>query len=935
LAAAVADHNLLVGVLALQLNFVARDELIEAACVASRGGKNEPLIDVLRQRGVLNPDECDLLAKLVERHLARHNNDPQQSLTNCDNGESVRELLTALGGTPGSSAETIAISAPRGDPPKLSAADPFLTSPINGGHANREDTVPLAAHGQGTLDATVPLQVADLDDVESDKAAGPLSTPAVQRFRIIRAFQRGGLGQVSLARDEELNREVALKEILPKHADDAEARQRFLVEAEITGSLEHPGVVPVYGLGQYADGRPFYAMRLIRGDNLQTAIEEYHSQPTAPDRELRFRQLLGRFVDVCNAVEYAHNRCVVHRDLKPSNVMLGKYGETLVVDWGLAKAIGHRAAPCDSVELPVRPVSAESSTATLMGSVVGTPAYMSPEQASGRVDLLTPAADIYSLGATLYHLLVGRAPFKSNDWDELLGSVQLGRFEPPRAVLHDVPKPLEAICLKAMARRPSDRYASARGLADDVERYLADEPVAAYPDRLVGRIGRWMRRHRAAVVAAGGIITVVAASLAIGVVLLNAANQRAQDNFEMARKAISDYYITVSEETLLDQPGMQPLRDQLLRQALEYYKQFLATEQHDDELRDEMAQANFFVGSITESIKSPAEAIPYYQRAAEQNAQLVKQSPNDELRLAAQARTLNALGGAMQKLQQFDDARTYYQQAEAVRQDLVDEHPEHAEYARTLANTIMNLGTIEAISGDSKLALERWQHAQDLRTHHLAGGTEDVKLRADAGKGDFNLGLFHLNEGDVAKAEEHLTQAVASFEKVRELAPDDLQSQFRLTESYRTLGDLKADAGDVAGAQPFYNKAFELLTSLNLRNPQVGDYKASLGAMQTSLAELLLDDGQGAEALAAVEKAVEPLTELVEQYPEVLLHQRDLAVALRVRAEAHLAENNRQTAAADVARAVEMLKQLVASDPTDEDYREQLQNAEETLLRSR
>ncbi len=177
-------------------------------------------------------------------------------------------------------------------------------------------------------------------------AAPSVGAPSAEgrRFRILRPHAEGGLGKVSVAHDEELHREVALKEIQERHADDPESRTRFLVEAEITGGLEHPGIVPVYGLGQYADGRPFYAMRFIRGDSLKEAIEQFHKPEAkrlpAGERALALRKLLGRFLDVCNAIAYAHSRGVLHRDLKPGNIMLGKYGETLVVDWGLAKPVG-------------------------------------------------------------------------------------------------------------------------------------------------------------------------------------------------------------------------------------------------------------------------------------------------------------------------------------------------------------------------------------------------------------------------------------------------------------------------------------------------------------------------------------------------------------------------------------------------------------------
>ena len=206
-----------------------------------------------------------------------------------------------------------------------------------------------------------------------------------------------------------MHREVALKEIQEQHADNPHSRGRFVREAEITGGLEHPGIVPVYGLGQYDDGRPYYAMRFIQGDNFQEAIRRFHAADKPGrdpgERSLALRGLLRRFLDSCNAVAYAHSRGVLHRDVKPSNIMLGKYGETLVVDWGLAKPVGRPQADGEALEATLRPSSGSGTAATEMGAALGTPAYMSPEQAAGRLGLLGPASDIYSLGATLYVVL--------------------------------------------------------------------------------------------------------------------------------------------------------------------------------------------------------------------------------------------------------------------------------------------------------------------------------------------------------------------------------------------------------------------------------------------------------------------------------------------------------------------------------------------------
>jgi Flp pilus assembly protein TadD/tRNA A-37 threonylcarbamoyl transferase component Bud32 len=325
------------------------------------------------------------------------------------------------------------------------------------------------------------------------------------RYRPLRLHARGGLGEVYLARDEELSREVALKRMRRPHA--ADACHRFLREGEITGSLEHPGVVPVYGLTRDADGQPCYAMRFIRGQTLQEAIARFQEADEA-GRSLALRHLLGRFVAVCNTIAYAHSRGVVHRDLKPANIMLGDYGETLVVDWGLAKRLGHAGeaqSPDDGA--PGAPRDGRGD-GTAPGDVLGTPAFMSPEQATGRHDAVGPASDIYGLGATLYALLRGQPPFAGDSVAEVLRQVERGDFPPPRQLRRDTPRALEAICLKAMAREPAARYATALELAADLERWLADEPVRAYPEPVRLRLARWARRHRT-VLASAAVLAVI------------------------------------------------------------------------------------------------------------------------------------------------------------------------------------------------------------------------------------------------------------------------------------------------------------------------------------------------------------------------------------------------------------------------------------------
>ena len=352
-----------------------------------------------------------------------------------------------------------------------------------------------------------------------------------QRFRVLRPHAQGGLGAVFVALDAELHREVALKQILEQHADNPVSRQRFLLEAEVTGGLEHPGIVPVYGLGTYQDGRPYYAMRFIRGDSLKDAIAAFHADRELKDdpgrRSLELRQLLRRFLDVCNAIEYAHSRGVLHRDIKPANIVVGKHGETLVVDWGLAKPLGHVEAGSAAGERTLVPSSSSGTADTLQGSTLGTPAYMSPEQAAGNVENLGPRSDVYSLGATLYCLLTGQPPFHG-DVAEALRAVQKGDFQPPRQLDPSIDRGLEAVCLKAMSLEPDNRYPTPRALAEDIERWMADEPVSALRESFSQRARRWARKHRTAVAAAAGLLITSTLALAVGTVLITREWNEAQ-----------------------------------------------------------------------------------------------------------------------------------------------------------------------------------------------------------------------------------------------------------------------------------------------------------------------------------------------------------------------------------------------------------------------
>jgi tRNA A-37 threonylcarbamoyl transferase component Bud32 len=463
------DRNLLFGVVALQADLIDADRFAEA-CSAWAARKATPLADLLQERGWLTAEERSHVEFLLERKLRKQNGDVHASLA--------------------------------------AAADQRVRSLI------------AAADDLDVRRSIAELPQRDGPDLVSTLAYEPESR---ERYKLTRLHAKGGLGQVWLAVDSDLNRSVALKELRPERGTDARLAARFLEEAQVTGQLEHPGIVPVYELARRSGGgRPFYTMRFVRGRTLAEAARDYHHKRSAGEAApLDLSALLNAFVAVCNAVAYAHSRGVIHRDLKPQNVVLGDFGEVIVLDWGLAKLVGRpeEAAAFPSIALD----AAEGHAATMPGQVLGTPSYMAPEQAEGAT--VNRLSDVYGLGAILYEILTGRPPFEGTETRDLLRRVVVEAPARPRDVVPGTPRALEAVCLKALAKKPAGRYSAAAELADEVRHFLADEPVRAYREPTAARAGRWMRRHRTLVSGAAVLLLTALAATALGLVLLGQKNR--------------------------------------------------------------------------------------------------------------------------------------------------------------------------------------------------------------------------------------------------------------------------------------------------------------------------------------------------------------------------------------------------------------------------
>ncbi len=285
---------------------------------------------------------------------------------------------------------------------------------------------------------------------------------------------------------------------------------------------------------------------------------------------------------------------------------------------------------------------------------LGTPAYMSPEQARGDLEHLGPRSDVYSLGATLYCLLTGRPPVERDDVGAVLRAVQQGDFPPPRSLDPSVDRALEALCLKAMALRPEDRYGSARELAEDVERWAADQPVTAWPEPILRRARRWARRHKPLVACAAVLLAATVIALVAGTILLSRANSRtekqrqvAEANYRRARQAVDEYFTRVSESKLLDVPGLQPLRKELLEAALKYYQDFLRERGDDRAVRAESAAAYFRAADVTRLIGSHDEAMALYRSSFDLYEALVREHSREPRYQADQAIVCDRLGNLL------------------------------------------------------------------------------------------------------------------------------------------------------------------------------------------------------------------------------------------------------------------------------------------------
>jgi serine/threonine-protein kinase len=882
------SSDLLFGLLALQTGLINQAQLVAAFHTWTQA-RGRAMAEILAEQGNLSAPCVTLVEGLVVEHLRRHGDDPERSLAAIGVGRSTRKCLAQIGN------------------PELDGS--------------------LARAGSGFTEY-------DSDAERTATYSLGLANSDGQRFRVLRPHARGGLGAVFVALDTELHREVALKQILDAHADDPVSRKRFLLEAEVTGGLEHPGIVPVYGLGTYGDGRPYYAMRFIRGDSLKEAIERFHADEVrrmAPGlRSLELTKLLRRFLDVCNAIDYAHSRGVLHRDIKPANVILGHHGETLVVDWGLAKSIG-RSDP-GSGERTLVPSSASGSTETLPGSALGTPAYMSPEQAEGDLDRLGPRSDVYSLGATLYCLLTGKPP-QEGDVAEVLRAVQKGDFRPPRQIDTSIDRALEAVCLKAMSTKPGDRYATPKFLADEIERWLAGEPVSAWPEPWTARARRRLTRHRTLVAAGAAAVAVAMAGLAAVLVVQSHANQQlvasnsrlrdavvrekkarqqVQEEFTLALDAVENATRAASDNALLD-PALERFHRGNLEKALGFYKRLRASLEEraveDPKARGDLAMAYHRMAAISDRLGAHDEARNAFRRAIELREGLARDEPRDVQHRRDRADSYAKFGRSLCDTGRTTEGLGAYRRAIELWEQLTRDSP-GPDASVGLARTLYSLGFSHIHAQHRDEALKAFERALEIRERLTRDHPEVPQYRVDLAATLRIIGGRYHYSGRQAEALEAFRKAQAILEHQINADPADLDSRSSLAVIINNMGIDRMEHGQPDQALPLFRRNLAIHQDLIKADPTNPHFRQMLAHARANVGSAQLRSARFDEALQSCREALTLYEALALAYPGQPQFQDDLIWIHTLLAQARVATGRTPEAQAELREAERRLRQV-------------------------
>jgi len=747
---------------------------------------------------------------------------------------------------------------------------------------------------------------------------GPVSN--IGGYELLREIGRGGMGVVYEARQPGLNRSVALKTILPPHGE--RERARFRTEAEATAKLSHPSIVPVFEVGQEGDC-PYLVMEYVAGQRLDRRLADGVMSPAEGAELVRTLAL---------AVAYAHERGVIHRDLKPANILLQSQG---------AANCGGSAAAGRSVERTVPRITdfglaKTISDASLSQSTIafaGTPSYMAPEQcmADGRAG---PAADIYSLGTILYEAITGGPPFRGQSVLDIVELVRSQEPVPPSRLVAHVPRDLETICLKCLAKLPEHRYPSAAALAEDLERCLEDRPILARPVGPIERVVRWSRRNRPVASLTGGILvllvagSVIAAGLSIHAVRERdranenaarelASRELADRRFGQAEQAVAQYLDGIEEQDLLKEANFFELRKTLLLSAIPFYEEFVASRPGDVDLETRRARAYGRLGFIRRQTGDLEQSTSDFEKMRDALQRLRAGGHVVVVDLAA---AHHELGITLALRRRNPSAEREYRQALALKRALVEQSPAAFVHRHKLALLLRDLGSLQLTLNSPAAASTSFAEAVQILERLREEEPSVLRFRQDA-SGVHNYYGVSLEETDPVAAETQLRLAVALSKEVFTADPRRPNHRVALATAYQNLAWFLSKAGRHDKVCVEVEHCLTLRQQLAAEFPSVPSYQNWLAVAFKNLGVVRRVAKDFQNALEALDTSVTLLSRLAEDFPATPDHREELANALEERAVSFQQVGRAMASEQDLARALALRQKLAEADPLNASHR--------------
>jgi tetratricopeptide (TPR) repeat protein len=694
------------------------------------------------------------------------------------------------------------------------------------------------------------------------------------------------MGIVYEARQISLDRRVALKVLPFAAALDPRQLQRFKTEAQAAAHLHHSNIVPVFAIG-CEQALHYYAMQYIEGQSLASVIEEIKClarggstlnangadhesnaqkqtrtiaalSTQASSKSPHFFGTVARLgVQAAEALAYAHQFGVVHRDIKPANLLVDLRGNLWITDFGLARFL-----------------SETGQTGT--GDLVGTLRYMSPEQAQGKPGATDDRTDIYGLGATLYELLTLQPVFTAGDRNALLWQIAWEEATPPRRLHKSIPVELETIVLKALAKSPDERYATAQEMADDLRRFLSDTPILAKRPSLLERGRKWARRHKTVMRAAAAMLLMAVTCLAVSTVLIARQRDEAEARRRQARTAVDEMYSEVAQNWLAHQPYLEPLQEEFLLKALRFYKDFARENGTDPGLRLETAKAEHHVAYIQHRLGLSAAAEPAYGRAIALLEALSAEFPGPTEYRAELAQCHNDWGNWLRDRERWTDAEQSYRRALALFGELALEDPDQPGPWDGLAGCSNNLGVVLAAGKRLQDAEKAYHHALTVFTRLVADHPDLPAYRHDLASSQNNLANLLRDAGRLQEAEKYYDQALLLWNELTGKFPERALYRQSLASALQGNGILLASVGRLQEADQHYRRALLLRERLADDFPSIPVYRLAWAVTLNRLGLLLANRNRTDAAENAHRKALKLLKHLATDYPEVPAYTTEL-----------------------------------------------------------